>query len=168
MDYSVTLKNYKNLETINKNIQMRNKTNGVMEPNIDFRPVSTKYAVFPIHSSLDKVYNHKSVIYNSNNTFYPGDRKPHFSGFATNIDVESSLHNRFFALQKDSRSTYIPSTESSLYTNSGVSLDNEYRYNNNKLLFVEEKFSDHNPNFNNNIGSSMFNNSTRIQLKNHS
>ena len=37
---------------------------------------------------------------------------------------------------------------------------------NNELLFKKQHFSDFNPNLSNNIGHELFNNSTRVQLKN--
>ena len=37
------------------------------------------------------------------------------SRFATNVDVESSLHNQFFALQKCEQAEYVPSSMSDMY-----------------------------------------------------
>ena len=69
--------------------------------------------------------------------FYPGTRKPHFCGFAQNVDLESSLRNQFFALQKADQAKYVPNSNSNMYENNinfintNKNLDNELLFNNN-------------------------------------
>lgn len=164
MKQGVILQNYDRLNNINRDIELRNKTNAVMQPNLSFRPTSTKYAIFPIFSSLEKPLEQEYPVYNQTNHFYPGNSKPHFSGFATNVDIETNLQNRIYALQRDSRAVYIPASTSSLYNNYNVINDINNNISNG-LMFNEEHFNPHNPN-DINVGNDTFHNSTRIQLKN--
>ena len=165
--YNVTLQNFKNNDSINNNIFSRNIPSSTLEPHLDMRPVSTKYATMPIldHRVKSNVLLNNRSYYNSEETFNPGNRKPHYSGFAINIDSESGLRNQFFALQKGDQSRYIPGTNSDMYENN-INFITTNTNLNNELLFKKQHFSDFNPNLSNNIGHELFNNSTRVQLKN--
>jgi hypothetical protein len=103
-------------------------------------------------------------MYDSSNTFFPGTRKPHFCGFASNVDKESTLRNQFFALQKADQSRYIPDSTSDLYETNIEQLPQKVNLDA-TLLFNETKFNDFNPNLSNSIGHELFYNSTRVQLK---
>ena len=178
--YNVTLQNFKTNDNINNNIYNRNISSSSLEPNLEVRPVSTKYAIMPIldHRVKSSVILNNRTYYNSEETFNPSNRKPHYSGFAINIDGESCLRNQFFALQKGDQSKYIPGSDSDMYistvntSNSNINTSNSNINNhvnndvNNSLLFRKENFNDFNPNLSNNIGHELFNNSTRVQLKN--
>lgn len=164
---SVLLQNFRKNDTINQEIYDRNFPSNNLQMNFSPRPVQTKYSVFPIldHKPESKVPITNCQIYNTSDTFFPGTRQPHFNGFSSNIDNESTLRNQFFALQNADQAKYIPSTTSDMYDNSinflntNVDLDNT-------LLFNQEEFNDFNPNLAPSIGSNIFNNSTRVQLKN--
>ena len=164
--YNVTLHNFENNNTMNKSIANRNFPSNNLGMNFSFRPVNTKYTLMPtnnhqIESSVPIVNNE---VYDVNNTFFPGTRKPHFRGFATNVDKESTLRNQFFALQKADQVAYLPNASSDLYENN----INFLTHNNNldtHLLFKEEHFNDFNPSISNSIGNEIFYNSTRVQLK---
>ena len=165
--YNVTLQNFKKNDSINNNIFGRNIPSSTLEPHLDMRPVSTKYATMPIldHRVKSNVLLNNRSYYNSEETFNPGNRKPHYSGFAINVDSESGLRNQFFALQKGDQSKYIPGTNSDMYKNN-INFITTNTNLNNELLFKKQHFSDFNPNLSNNIGHELFNNSTRVQLKN--
>jgi hypothetical protein len=162
MNNSVLLQNYENDDYINYNIHNRNFPSNNLQMNFAPTSVATKYVKLPTIDTrkVTNVISTNHSIYNVENTFFPGNDKPHFCGFANNVDKESTLRNQFFALQKSDQSKYIPSSNSDLYENNNGYLDNKF----NKEYV--DNFNDFNPNLSNKIGSNLFNNSTRVQLKN--
>ena len=164
--YNITFNNYDKNNTTNRELFNRNFPSSGLTMNFSFRPVNTKYTLMPtvntIIKSTEPINNY--AIYDVSNTFFPGTRKPHFCGFASNVDKESTLRNQFFALQKGDRSRYIPDSTSDLYENNIENLANNVDLTN-TLLFEETKFADFNPNLSNSIGHELFYNSTRVQLK---
>lgn len=167
MNYNVTLQNFKKNNIINEKIYNRNFPSNELNMNFSPRSVSTKYSILPIldHKQESSVPINNFPIYDSNSTFFPGTSKPHFCGFAKNIDLESSLRSQFFALQKSDQSKYIPSSNSNLYENP-INFINTNKDLDNHLLFQKSSFNDFNPNLSNNIGNEIFLNSTKVQLKN--
>ena len=164
--YNVTLHNFEAHNSMNNSLANRNFPSNNLGMNFSFRPENTKYTLMPTynHSIESSVPINTSEIYDVSSTFFPGTRKPHFYGFATNVDKESTLRNQFFALQKGDRSRYIPDSTSDLYENNIENLANNVDLTN-TLLFEETKFADFNPNLSNSIGHELFYNSTRVQLK---
>jgi len=165
--YNVTLHNFEQHNTMNNLIANRNIPSNDLAMNFSFRPVNTKYTLMPTynHPLESSVPINNTLLHDVNTTFYPGTRKPHFCGFATNVDKESTLRNQFFALQKADQVAYIPNTFSDLYENNV----NFLTHNSNLdtyLLFKEENFNDFNPNISSSIGNEVFYNSIRVQLKN--
>lgn len=165
--YNVQLNNFERTEELNNAIYDRSFPSNNLTMNFSFRPVNTKYTLMPtINKELksDVPINNYGV-FDMSSTFYPGTRKPHYCGFATNVDKESSLRNQFFALQKADQAVYVPPSNSDLYENNINFVTN----NNNldqHLLFQEQQFNDFNPNISPIIGNEVFYNSTRVQLKN--
>ena len=163
---NVRLQHFEKNDLINNNIYTRNIPSAEIKMHFSPRSVSTKYSHLPIldHKSEATVSLKNNEDY-SENIFFPGNRKPHYCGFASNVDSESTLRNQFFALQKSDQAQWFPSTNSDLYkhevnfTNNNIALDSS-------LLFNQEVFDDFNPNISNNIGHNIFDNSTRVQLKN--
>jgi hypothetical protein len=91
------------VEELNRAIYARNAADTPLEPMFDFRPVQTKYALFP---ALDR----RTI------TELQPPSQNQSPGFQ--VDKETQLQNRFFALQKggsEIQSAYIPSTDSMLY-----------------------------------------------------
>jgi hypothetical protein len=151
----------------NARIYDRNIPSKVLQPYVDVRPVMTKYSYFPIVDPRKEVQVPLVQLptYNVHSVFNPGNTESPWSGFASNINKESELRNQIYALQKSSQAVYVPSSNSDLYT---------YSFNPNQtnpnqrhgLLFKNETFDSFNPNPNPNIiGTNMFSNSTRSQLK---
>lgn len=167
MNNSVLLQHLEKNEKINSEIFNRNIPSNNLQMNFSPRPVQTKYSKFPLldHKSETKIPINNCHIYNIKNTFFPGTRNPHFNGFSRNIDDESILRNQFFALQNADQSKYIPSTTSNLYEHSVNIINTEINLDE-SLLFNQSEFNDFNPNISSKIGFNIFNNSTRIQLKN--
>ena len=167
MNSSVRLQNFEKLDTMNNKLYTRNIPSNTIQPNFNARPVSSKYSKLPLidHRKESNVPIINQENYNSEEVFYPGTRKPHYCGFATNIDKESTLRNQFFALQAADQARYIPPSTSDLYMNPinfqtvPVNLEET-------MLFREPEFADFNPNPSVIIGNRIFDNATRVQLKN--
>jgi len=164
--YNIRFNNYDKNNAINTELFNRNFPSGNLTMNFPFRPVNTKYTLMPtvnnVIKSIEPIANYN--MYDSSNTFFPGTRKPHFCGFASNVDKESTLRNQFFALQKADQSRYIPDSTSDLYEMNIEQLPQKVNLDA-TLLFDETKFNDFNPNLSNSIGHELFYNSTRVQLK---
>ncbi len=163
--YNVKLQNFEKQNNINNSILNRQITEYNLQPNIDFRPIPTKYTHFNVFGNIEEKNDTKYPEYDINSMYNSGNRKSHFSGFSNNIDNESVLQNRVYALQNDERSVYVPNTTSQLYNeyipntiNTNVDIDS-YK------VFRDTTFNNHNPNYSDKIGSNYFNNNTRVQLK---
>ena len=147
---------------INNRIYDRNIPSSALQPYLDVRPVQTKYSRFPIvdpRKMLNVPFTQEPT-YNISHTFNPGNRMAPWSGFASNVNLESELRNQIYALQSCSQAVYVPDSSSDLY--------NPTFHNNNpqsELLFKKEKFDNFNPNTEN-LGYLKFNNCTRQQLRN--
>ena len=154
----------------NNRIYDRNLPSQMLQPYLSVRPVMTKYSIMPIVDPRIPEQSIKTQLipqgtYNSEDVFNPGTRNAPWSGFATNINIESELRNQVYALQSCSQSVYVPSTESDLY---------KFGFNNNNYfnkiqqpfpgLFKEEHFNSFNPN-EYNIAKGIFQNSTRAQIR---
>jgi hypothetical protein len=162
----------------------RNVPSQVLQSQFSMRPVSTKYATMPImdQRSQCKEPIQQVPVYNTKTQFNPGTAQSPWSGFATNVNVESDLRNQVFALQRSQQSVYIPSSHSDLY-NETVQAKNNFDKPSNptqqidsgdptqimsddhKLLFKESQFNLFNPN-SCNLGSDIFQNHTRQQRMN--
>jgi len=152
--------------SINTRIYDRNIPSHVLQPYISVRPVMTKYSIMPIVDPRAPVKTplKQQPVYNVGEVFNPGNAQAPWSGFSTNINIESELRNQIYALQACSQSVYVPSSDSDLYQfhfkNKASSKDQPF-----PELFQKEYFSPFNPNPEN-IGNRLFQNHTRQQLKN--
>jgi len=151
-------------QLLNDRIAQRNIPGGNLEPSIGFRPVMTKYAIMPIVDQ--KVKSNVNIprypVYSPHKTYNVGNRSAPWSGFASSVNIESTLRNQFFALQKCNQSEFVPSSNSDLY---GLSVPIEENKQTHPLLFKQDEFRDFNPN-NVEGQQSLFNNFTRQQLLN--
>ena len=156
------------VDELNDRINTRFYPDFPMQPNYNPRPVSTKYALFPIidrvKSVKEKELNYPQ--YNTEQNFYPGTTNAPPQGIFNLIDTEILLRNQTMALQHGAeQAVYIPSSQSDLYNISIVSKPSEQPY---PLLFSQLSL-DQNPHPNNqssDIGKHTFFNHTRTQLRN--
>lgn len=149
----------------NQRIYSRNIPSQPLQPYIDTRPVMTKYSYFPIVDPRKNITAPliQQPTYNTKQVFNPGNTKSPWSGFATNVNVESELRNQVYALQKCSQSVYVPSSRSDLYT---YKFQTKTQPNPHELLFQNEMFQEFNPNPSPDIcGAGIFYNNTRCQVK---
>jgi hypothetical protein len=123
----------------------------------------TKYSFMPIVDPRAPVNvpMEQLPIYSQEQIFNPGTAAP-WSGYASNVNVESDLRNQIFALQKCSQAVYVPSSSSDLYQFGFKTTKQEVQPFPN--LFANEQFNQFNPNPEN-VGHDVFYNSTRQQLK---
>jgi hypothetical protein len=149
----------------NARIYDRNIPSQVLQPYIDVRPVLTKYSYFPIVDPRKELNTKLMQVptYNAHQVFNPGNTQSPWSGFASNINKESELRNQVYALQKCSQAVYVPSSKSDLYDYKFKTITQS---NPHQLLFTNNSFSSFNPNPDQNVvGTNLFNNSTRSQVK---
>lgn len=143
----------------------RNIPSHFLQPYLNVRPVMTKYSRLPIVDprAQTRVQLEQQPTYNVNKVFNPGNTQSPWSGFASNINLESELRNQIFALQKCSQAVYVPNSMSDLYENKIPQTSSSQQPF--QLLFQKEKFNGFNPNPYN-LGKSVFNNNTRIDNRN--
>jgi hypothetical protein len=158
--------NSKKANLMNARQYDRNIPSSVLQPYLSVRPVATKYTVLPVVDPRTPANVHLKVqpVYNVNQTFNPGNTRSPWSGFATNVNLESELRGQIYALQSCSQSVYVPSSKSDLYSN---------KFNPNPTssvsqpfpgLFEKQHFQQFNPNTEN-VGKNFFQNCTQQQLK---
>jgi hypothetical protein len=157
---------------LNDRIGSRHFPDIQLQPNIDFRPVPTKYSRFPIidrrtqTTTPVKHYLDHNVEFN----FNPGNDRAPVHGYINNVEKEMLLRNQYFALQKGGdKGTYIPSTTSDLYNSTMYTPAGQYENSGgtHTLLFMKPDLNTPlNPNVaNNKIGKDRFFNHTRTQLR---
>jgi hypothetical protein len=149
----------------NQRIYSRNVPSQMLQPYIDVRPVMTKYSYFPIVDPRKNISVplQQMPTYNVHQAFNPGNRPSPWSGYATNVNIESELRNQIYALQKCSQSVYVPSSKSDLYD---YHFQTKSQPNPHELLFRNESFETFNPNPSPELcGSDIFYNNTRCQVK---
>ena len=153
------------LGEINQRISDRNIPSSALRPAFNVRPLSSKYAMMPIIESRPvptvpiSAYQH----FSTESVFNPGNAKAPWRGWAERVNVESSLRNQFFALQRNDSAVYVPNSNSDLYNVNVVAREveqpNPYLFDNGATDFAPM-----NPNPNN-LGKLTFENSTRFQLR---
>jgi hypothetical protein len=152
----------------NTRIYNRNIPTQPLQPYLDVRPVMTKYSYLPVvdpRKELNVGFQQKPT-FNPYTTFNPGNTKSPWSGFSSNINTESELRNQIYALQKCSKSVYVPCSQSDLYNYTINQTNQTNNMQSHSLLFKTENFEEFNPNPDNkNVGTNIFMNSTRVQVK---
>jgi hypothetical protein len=139
-----------NDKLFNRNVPSRN-----LQPYFNVAPVCTKYSVLPILDvrKTPTEHLHKYSIYNTSNTFNPGNGGAPWSGYSSKINDESVLRNQIYGLQHCSQATYVPSSGSDLYISNVESPNNNTNNTSNNdpsasqpfpLLFREEPFNNNN------------------------
>jgi len=160
---------FERVDELNDRILGRFYPDMPLQPNLDVRPVPTKYSHFPVidRIPMTKVPIIEAPYYSIGSNFTPSTSRGPVDGYFSNVNVESSLRNQYFALQKGApQNEYIPSSQSDLYkvqmANPSRSesqpypgLFNQYRPNSVKTP----------SNLDPKIGADRFFNHTRVQLR---
>ena len=150
---------------MNSRAYNRNIPSQPLQPYLDSRPVLTKYSIMPIVDPRREIKTPliQQATYNPEQIFNPGNDFAPWSGYASNVNRESELRNQIYALQKCSQSAYVPNSNSDLYDYKFQSIK---QHNPHELLFQNESFSGFNPNPDQKVvGSAMFMNNTRVQVR---
>ena len=105
------------VDEINNRILSRIACDVPLQANFDIRPVPTKYARFPV---IDRIAQPKIDIKDRGDflvseQFAPVQSRGPVDGYFSQVNVESSLRNQFFAIQSAPQAAYIPSSNSDLY-----------------------------------------------------
>ena len=158
---------YERLGELNDRIQNRQFPDSGLAPNYDPRPVSTKYALFPILDGHKQTHVPKNPYLDHfvEVNFSPATARGPPAGYQANLDTENMLRNQCFALQRGiGQNIFVPSSKSDLY-NTRVPTG-PYVEQPCPLLFETPQF-DHRVHRNlaaSRIGNETFNNNTRVQL----
>jgi len=166
MSRQVLIQHLEKANYMNQEMYGRNIPSTPINMNFFPGPVSTKYQHFMTQDINNQVETKIKYYgeYDVSNTFFPSDSKPHFSGFAYNIDLESGLRNQIYPLEHSDKNKWYPDSKSNMYVNN-IDFVNVNKNLDNDLLFRRETFDDFNPNISNSIGNDVFYNPTRVQLK---
>jgi len=151
-------------EDLNRRINNRLIPDSDLQPNFDFRPMSTKQSVYPskIFDKNSKVLLEEHLAFLPQQTFNPGNTKSHVSGFMSNVGVESHLKNIGTPNAKYGSNIYVPSSNSDLYKSTIQPSESDETHS---LLFRRFGFETKDK-FHPNIGNDMFFNHSRTQLRN--
>ena len=152
--------------TIDTRLSDRYVPSQLLQPYLSVRPVLTKYSIMPIidprkPSSVPMV---QQPVYNTSHVFNPGNRNAPWSGFASNINVESELRNQIYALQKCNNAIYVPNSTSDLYKYTFQPDKSANQVQPYPALFKTDHLEPFDPNPEK-FGGGLFNNCTRQQLK---
>jgi hypothetical protein len=157
--------NHDRLGEINSRISERNIPSAALRPSFNVRPISSKYATMPILETrpAPTVGLQSYQQFSTEAVFNPGNAKAPWRGWAERVNVESSLRNQYFALQRNDRAEYVPNSESDLYKVTIFARDveqpNPYLFDNGATNFASMNPNPHN------LGKLTFDNSTRFQLR---
>jgi hypothetical protein len=151
------------VEELNRRLASRNVPSERLTPNYDPRPVSTKYSKMAIldHRKDSETKIHKGTPpFSIGDTFNPGDRRSHWSGFAKNVHLESELRNQLYRLGCNEDKVFIPNENSDLFNVHLAQHRTEMKSH--KLLFQKPLFELSDPNVCD-VGNGLFHNHTRQQ-----
>lgn len=109
---------HERVDELNERILGRFSPDMPLQPNLDVRPVPTKYAHFPVidRVTMAKVQYPIAPSYSQESNFTPSTSRGPVEGYFKNVNVESTLRNQYFAFQRGAiQNEYIPSSQSDLY-----------------------------------------------------
>lgn len=157
-------------DELNMRTHSRQFSDKPLTPQYDMRPVSTKYALFPIIDRRTPSQTHleqnlqNNENYNLSTNFSPATRNGPVSGYVSNVDKESTLRNLGIAIQRGAeQGVYVPSSNSDLYK---ISITPSPSIQPHPELFRIDTFGSYRRAPVGNIGNDIFMNHTRTQLRN--
>lgn len=156
------------VDELNTRILDRFQSDAPLQSNIDFRPVPTKYATFPIIDRRKPVFEHIDtplMEYTPEAFFAPIGTNGPSDFFRQSVDTESRLRNQFFAMQRGSDyGVYVPNSNSEMY---GVRMPTCSRVEPQPHTNLFEPMMLYTVSRNENplVGRDRFNNHTRFQLR---
>lgn len=153
-------------QELNDRIYKRNIPTNSVQMQYNTRSVPTKFIHMPTFDChpVSDIPCDKQPAYNTEKMFTPSNSLP-FSGYQANVDTETKLRNIIFPLQSCPQAKYIPSSKSDMFNSSYLTHTDQHTHVQNPLLFKKESFTQFNPNICN-VGKDVFNNNTRVQIRN--
>lgn len=154
------------VDELNTRLADRHFPDQPLQPNFEARPVSTKYAHFPVidRRATPIVPIQRAPRYDTHTTFSPATRNGPVATYLANVDVETVLQNRHVALQNGAdQGVYVPSSKSDLYGFSAVG--RQEPLDERELLFQKHRLATKVSDVSMKIGQDRFNNNTRVQLR---
>lgn len=167
----ILYKQNERVDELNERILGRFYPDMPLQPNINVRPVPTKYSHFPI---IDRMpFTNEPILkipyYSMETNFTPANSRGPIDGYFSNVNTESSLRNQYFALQRGApQFEYIPSSQSDLYKvdvgNPSSRIEEQpypglfNRNQSSNIVTTDSKLDKK-------VGSDYFFNNTRIQLR---
>lgn len=146
-------------------IYNRNIPDEILRPNLSFHATTTRQTLFP----TAPIKREASVpIYSTpghcvHTKFSPATRMGPTATYLANIDIETKLQGRVYALQRGDESVYVPNSSSDLYNThveAGAPLEQPY-----PLLFEKQEYKTRGSSIATKIGNDQLYNNTRVQLK---
>jgi hypothetical protein len=160
----IQINNLENLAEINKRLYERNLPSAIVSQPLSFRGMSTKYQQFPmLDAKTPQPPQPDLANFSLSKTFFPGVNAP-ICGYVNCVNDESYLKNLFFANQACPQAAYVPDSSSELYN--PPKLSDALNTTTHSLLFESSHLGrgSQNP-CNQTLGRNLFNNSTRVQVK---
>ena len=153
-------------QELSDRIYDRNTTSAPIKMSYSIRPAQTRRVHMPILDTRKEatVPCQQKPTYNTDTMFPPATSLP-FNGYQANIDVETRLRDTIFPLQACPQADFIPGSHSDMYNSSYLVAESRPVHMTNQLLFTQERFAPFNPNTCN-TGFKLFNNHTRVQIRN--
>jgi len=165
-DYKCLIRN-DYLQEMNDKILNRRFPDTELQPNLDSRPISTKYSLFPIIETMKPQLNKQYLEHYTELNFAPCTSNGPVKKCETHISLENELRGQNTKHYKgDLVNKYIPSLKSDLYS---VQLPQVPMVTQpHPLLFQKNKYetSSQNAVVNSNVGKEIINNHTRTQRRN--
>lgn len=160
---------FQRVDELNDRISSRIASDHVLPVQFDFRPVATKYSIFPMIDRRAKptVPLPKSScpngVYDVKTTFAPMQRRGPTQYGLDNVDTETVLQNRHVVYQRHAdQGVYVPHSNSDLYRVEAVGRQEEQTH---PALFLKDQYSTSGSNIASLVGRELFHNNTRTQLR---
>lgn len=157
---------FQRVDELNDRISSRVASDHVLPVQFDFRPVATKYSIFPMIDRRAKptVPLHRpNGGYAVNTTFAPMQRRGPVEYGLANVDTETVLQNRHVAYQKYAdQGVYVPHSNSDLYHVEAVGRQEAQTH---PALFLKDQYATSGSNISTLVGRELFHNNTRTQLR---
>jgi hypothetical protein len=151
---------------INERLQQRLFTSKYIQPNLGFSSSSTRQTMFPVLENRQKIdepmRDYEGYAVQTSINSMTANAPP--ATYLANIDIETSLQNRVFALQSSPNSVYVPNSTSDLYN---VHVEQgQWPSQPHGLLFETRRELRTRENaISRKIGTELFSNHTRTQLR---
>ncbi len=156
------------IDELNNRLSTRQFSDSPLRPNFSSRPVSTKYAHFPLIDmrKTPTVPIEPVNVHNVETNFNPGTEQYPYSSYLANYSTEEKLRKFHFKYDSD---TYVPSSNSDMFKVSPIHITTRNEEQTHPLLFSKpgEEVYTSVPDIVNErkVGGLRLYNDTRLQLR---